>query len=87
MTDDTEVEAILAKAHNWFVNNRRKGEDGVKERLEKMKKMIPLMEERGEELAQFMTLEMGKPITQSRGEVKKCIGHVKYYIEHGVEFV
>ena len=34
-----------------------------------------------EELAQTMTLEMGKPITESRGEVVYAAGFVKWYAE------
>ena len=29
-----------------------------------------------------MTLEMGKPVTQARGEVRKCAGGLRYYAEH-----
>lgn len=34
-----------------------------------------------ETLAQLMTLEMGKPITESRGEVAYAAGYVKWYAE------
>lgn len=34
-----------------------------------------------------MTLEMGKPISQSEGEVLKCISHIDYSIDKSLEFM
>ncbi len=36
-----------------------------------------------EELAKLMTLEMGKPILESRAEIEKCALTCLYYAEHG----
>ena len=46
-----------------------------------------ILRERKEEYAALMTQEMGKPITQSRGEIDKCIGHLQYYIDNAGEFM
>jgi succinate-semialdehyde dehydrogenase/glutarate-semialdehyde dehydrogenase len=40
-----------------------------------------------DELAQLATLEMGKPIAQSRSEIEKCALLCDYYAEHAGEFL
>lgn len=47
----------------------------------------PNMERNLNEIASLMTEEMGKPITQSVAEVKKCISLVDYAIEKFPEFL
>ncbi len=49
--------------------------------------MADLMLERSDELARLQTLEMGKPIADSLGEVEWVAGIVRYYAEHGPGFL
>src|SRR5699024_8207374 len=42
-----------------------------------------LMLENVEELAQLMTIEMGKPIHESRGEVKYAASFIEWFAEEG----
>ncbi|MGH7636496.1 MAG: NAD-dependent succinate-semialdehyde dehydrogenase [Gemmatimonadaceae bacterium] len=46
-----------------------------------------LLEERRDEYARLMTLEMGKLLTASREEASKCALACRYYAEHGPKFV
>ena len=40
-----------------------------------------------EEHAQMISLEIGKPITESRMEVEKCVWVLQYFAEHAEEFL
>ncbi|MEZ7236535.1 NAD-dependent succinate-semialdehyde dehydrogenase [Rhodococcus sp. GXMU-t2271] len=43
--------------------------------------------ERADELAELLTLEMGKPITQAKGEVALVASIYQYYADHAEEFM
>jgi succinate-semialdehyde dehydrogenase/glutarate-semialdehyde dehydrogenase len=77
--DSTEVERKLALADSTFKSYR---ETTFKERAELVNKLADVFEKDIEEVARTMTLEMGKPIEQSRAEVKKCVGGFRYFAEH-----
>lgn len=87
MTSDDELEKKLRKAHEWFQKNRRRGQDGVDERFEKLGKVAALLRERVDEYAKLMTQEMGKPLVQSEAEVLKCAAHVEWSIKNSAEFM
>lgn len=53
------------------------------ERARYLKKLYQLMLENKEELAQIMTLEMGKPINESRGEVSYAASFIDWFAEEG----
>src|SRR5688500_6981366 len=46
-----------------------------------LRRWFELMRERSEDLARTMSLEMGKPITETRGEVKYAASFVDHYAE------
>ncbi|HEX7002615.1 MAG TPA: NAD-dependent succinate-semialdehyde dehydrogenase [Trueperaceae bacterium] len=51
------------------------------ERSEILMRWFDLMMENSEDLARTMSLEMGKPLRESRGEVRYAAGFVKWYAE------
>ncbi|MEN1967479.1 NAD-dependent succinate-semialdehyde dehydrogenase [Lentibacillus sp. N15] len=53
------------------------------ERAGYLKRLHQLMLENQEELAQIMTLEMGKPINESRGEVNYAASFIEWFAEEG----
>ncbi|WP_304648949.1 NAD-dependent succinate-semialdehyde dehydrogenase [Sporosarcina sp. ACRSM] len=53
------------------------------ERAAYLKRLHALMLEHQEELAQTMTLEMGKPIQESRGEVVSAAAYLEWFAEEG----
>ncbi|ABH00320.1 6-oxohexanoate dehydrogenase (plasmid) [Rhodococcus jostii RHA1] len=59
----------------------------LEERADVLRALAKLWHERADELAPILTLEMGKPIPQARGEVALCANIFEYYAEHGPTFM
>ena len=66
----TEVEAALASAERGA---KAMAELPAHRRAEILRKTASLLEERAEEFARTLSLEVGKPIQEARGEVSRCI--------------
>jgi len=77
---DTEVEHALAQTDAAF---RQWRSVPVAARAQKLRDLGAALRNRGEEMAQMITREMGKPIGQARGEVAKSAGLCDWYAEHG----
>ena len=77
---DQQLEVALERAAAGFTGWRR---TPVAMRSEALRRLAQAMSERQEALAQTITAEMGKPITQARGEVSKCIDLCRFYAEQG----
>jgi succinate-semialdehyde dehydrogenase/glutarate-semialdehyde dehydrogenase len=57
------------------------------ERCALLKKAGQILRDNVEEYAKMITLEMGKPISESRGEVKKCALVCDYYADNAESFL
>jgi succinate-semialdehyde dehydrogenase/glutarate-semialdehyde dehydrogenase len=79
-----ELEAMVDTAGRAFRSWRQRPAAG---RAEVVGRAADLMLERRDELARLQTLEMGKPISDSRGEVEWVAGILRYYAEHGPGFL
>jgi succinate-semialdehyde dehydrogenase/glutarate-semialdehyde dehydrogenase len=77
--DAAEVERRLALAERAFAEYRS---TTFAERSALVNKIADLLEAELEHTARTMTIEMGKPVEQSRAEVRKCAGGFRYFAEH-----
>ena len=59
----------------------------IAERLAKLKEVRKRFESNAKELAQLMSTEMGKSVTQSESELKKCLGTIDYIAENAGEML
>ncbi len=76
------MEEILEAAHRA---QRAWRTTGFPERARKMTRAAEILRERSEDYARLMTQEMGKPLTEARGEVEKCAWVCEYYAENAEE--
>ncbi len=81
---DAELDAKLAKSARAYASWRRVP---LAERARLMAKAGQVLLDNVEEYAQMITLEMGKPISESRGEVNKCAWVCDYYAENAAAFL
>lgn len=81
---DTEVATILSRAEKAYLHNRSVP---IGERIVKVEKIKSLLLERRDELARTASLEMGKPLLESKAELSKCAELCQYYVENAKVFL
>jgi len=74
-----EIEQKLQRAAAAFAINRARS---FAERARRMRRAAEILDERANELAKTITLEMGKPIKAAVAEVQKCANVCRFYAEH-----
>lgn len=81
---DGEIKKKLAKSQKAYAlwKNVR-----LSERCGLLKRVSQLLKNHVEEYAELITKEMGKPITESRAEVKKCALVCDYYADNAEDFL
>jgi len=82
---DADVEAALNTADALYHSDWSKG--SMDKRLAVLHKLADLIDSRTEELAKIASVEMGKLIAQSRGEVKLCAQIARYYADNAKQFL
>ena len=78
------VEAALAGLEHTFGAWRRQSPE---QRAAALAGAADRLETESEAAAAEITATMGKPVTQARGEVEKCVGLLRYYAEHTPQLV
>lgn len=79
-----ESSNIISLTNESFIKWK---ETSFKHRSELMKNAAKVLRENSEEYSVLMTLEMGKPIIQSRSEVEKCAWVCEYYADNAEKFL
>ncbi|MFH8136005.1 aldehyde dehydrogenase family protein [Pantoea osteomyelitidis] len=80
MQSADELEQTLIRSAQGFNQWRA---TPVKQRLQVLSQLAAQLRQRQDELARMVTLEMGKPIAQARGEVLKCADLCDWYAANG----
>ncbi len=79
-----EVKQKLEAAEQAFRSWRN---TSFEERAKYMQRCADLLEEHAEKYGRIITLEMGKPLKDAIGEVRKCATACSYYAKHAEEFL
>jgi succinate-semialdehyde dehydrogenase/glutarate-semialdehyde dehydrogenase len=78
--DDAGVQQALGRAHAGYLTWR---ETPVADRAAVLTAVAKLYDERSDELARMIALEMGKPVREAKGEVALSSMIYDWYAEHG----
>src|SRR3954469_11422844 len=81
---DEQVAAAVGRVHNAFPAWRQRP---ATDRAKIVLRAAELFAERADELAEIMTLEMGKRINEGRGEVGVVVDIFTYYGQHGPDLI
>lgn len=79
-----KTQSILNAAENTFHDWKL---TPIKKRAKLLRKLGDVLNENIEKYSKLITLEMGKPITESRAEIKKCILLCDFYEKNAARFL
>ena len=82
---DSQLEAMLQRASSCFESDWR--QKSFAERATVLTRAAAILRERPQEFAELITLEMGKLLPQSLGEVALSAAILDYYAEHAERFL
>lgn len=81
---ETEIKTVLDQSEKAF---KKWSKRPLSERTDLLKKVGQVLRDNVEEYAKIITLEMGKPISESRAEINKCAWVCDYYAENAADFL
>jgi len=83
-TSHSDIDAALDRSHQLASYWRSRE---ATERANSLRTVATRLRDRSEELARLATLEMGKPLSESRAEVEKCAWTCEWFADHGPEML
>lgn len=78
------IETALKKARDAFLAWR---ETAPAYRARQLRALARALRAQRDDLAELITAEMGKPLTQARAEIEKCAAVCDFYARHGADFL
>jgi succinate-semialdehyde dehydrogenase/glutarate-semialdehyde dehydrogenase len=81
---DADADRALVRAHEAYLDWRGVN---LKERAAVVGRVADLFRQNAADLAQLMTLEMGKPVTQAKGEIQLSAAIFEYYATKGPDLL
>jgi succinate-semialdehyde dehydrogenase/glutarate-semialdehyde dehydrogenase len=82
---DEQLQSIIAQAEDTYSNDWSKR--SLADRKKVLKNAVKIFREKREEFAQYITLEMGKLLTESLGEVDLSADILEYYADNAEAFL
>lgn len=82
---DSDLETALTSAHALY--KKWKASDALTERISQLRRLAAVLRRNEEQYARIITGEVGKIISESRGEVELSASIAEYYADHGEEFM
>jgi len=79
-----ESQALLVGSRQAFLDWSTQS---IYQRIIPIYNVSDILEEKAEEIAALISVEMGKPISEALGEVEKCIWLCNYYADNAPEFL
>lgn len=79
-----EVKRKIKDSHSAFSLWKKKS---VSERVSYIKRLAKILRAKNKEFAKIISLEMGKPIKESKAEIEKCALLCDYYAENAKKFL
>lgn len=79
-----EINHIISQADSEFTKWKQ---TNFNKRAELLRNTASILKKNTEKYSNIMTMEMGKPIRESRAEIKKCAWVCEYYAENGEKFL
>lgn len=79
-----EMKQRIQTSYTTFMNYRK---SDPKSRSERFNRLAEILEKNTERLSKIITLEIGKPLSQSRREVTKSIELIRYYAKNVDQFL
>ena len=86
VAEDT-IETVKEKFELLKKGQQAWGKISVTERVEVIQKFYDLLEANKDELANTLTIEMGKPLQQSYNEVNGARGRIKFFIDNSEKYL